>query len=190
MENATHASQSAEQTPGAPGAPTNPQRPSGGSPETHHGPSTGPAHVKLFHHLIYGWAASEPVANQLLTAHRAETLAGNADAMAERDCLAMAVLFAQQWKPDAPMSLREGIEEILATMPAADAPADFFRPGHTYSTTIFGGPFTVDFVGTHPATGERYAHGWVHYSDDSWAPQVVTGLFDLFTDVTEAGEGR
>ncbi|MFI1535499.1 hypothetical protein [Streptomyces anandii] len=70
-------------------------------------------------------------------------------------------------------------------------PADFFRPGHTYSTTIFGGPFTVDFVGTHPATGERFAHGWVHYEhDDSWAPQVVTGLFDRFTDITKAGEDR
>ncbi|WP_318202909.1 hypothetical protein [Streptomyces sp. SCL15-4] len=36
---------------------------------------------------------------------------------AERDCLAMAVMFALQWTPNAPMGLREGIEEILATMP-------------------------------------------------------------------------
>ncbi|MEV2249361.1 hypothetical protein AB0I94_02190 [Streptomyces sp. NPDC050147] len=36
---------------------------------------------------------------------------------AERDCLALAVQFAIQWRPDAPMGLREGIEEILATLP-------------------------------------------------------------------------
>lgn len=42
---------------------------------------------------------------------------------AERDCLAMAVMFALQRNPDAPMSLRDGIEEILATMPARSEPA-------------------------------------------------------------------
>ncbi|ARF62864.1 hypothetical protein B1H20_16815 [Streptomyces violaceoruber] len=41
-----------------------------------------------------------------------------AHVIAERNCLAMATLFALQWKPNAPMSLRDGIEEILATMPA------------------------------------------------------------------------
>ncbi|MFF1282198.1 hypothetical protein [Streptomyces sp. NPDC058299] len=45
--------------------------------------------------------------------------AGNSTT-AERDCLAMAVTFALQWTPDAPVGLREGIEEILATMPAAE----------------------------------------------------------------------
>ncbi|MFI7239322.1 hypothetical protein [Streptomyces cyaneofuscatus] len=45
-----------------------------------------------------------------------------AHVIAERDCLAMAVMFALQWKPDAPMSLRDGIEEILATMPARPEP--------------------------------------------------------------------
>ncbi|MGW2591977.1 hypothetical protein ACWCXC_17160 [Streptomyces sp. NPDC001515] len=45
---------------------------------------------------------------------------------AERDCLAMAVMFARQWKPDAPMSLRDGIDEILATMPSR--PADEVQP--------------------------------------------------------------
>lgn len=44
-----------------------------------------------------------------------------ATASSERDCLAMAVLFASQWTPQAPMSLREGINEILATMPGAEA---------------------------------------------------------------------
>lgn len=39
------------------------------------------------------------------------------DVAAERNCLAMAVMFALQWKPDAPMGLREGIEEILSSMP-------------------------------------------------------------------------
>ena len=43
-----------------------------------------------------------------------------ATASSERDCLAMAVLFASQWTPQAPMSLREGIDEILATMPGAE----------------------------------------------------------------------
>ncbi|MGX1116347.1 hypothetical protein RKD37_001710 [Streptomyces ambofaciens] len=43
--------------------------------------------------------------------------AGGGRIAAERNCLAMAVHFALQWKPDAPMGLREGIEEILATMP-------------------------------------------------------------------------
>lgn len=38
---------------------------------------------------------------------------------AERDCLAMAVQFALQWKDGATLELREGIEEILATMPEA-----------------------------------------------------------------------
>ncbi|MEU2111862.1 hypothetical protein [Streptomyces sp. NPDC019507] len=38
---------------------------------------------------------------------------------AERDCLALAVQFALQWKEGAPVGLREGIEKILATMPAA-----------------------------------------------------------------------
>ncbi|MGW7473684.1 hypothetical protein ACWGIT_19075 [Streptomyces cyaneofuscatus] len=45
-----------------------------------------------------------------------------AHVIAERDCLAMAVMFALQWKPDAPTSLRDGIEEILATMPARPEP--------------------------------------------------------------------
>lgn len=40
----------------------------------------------------------------------------------ERDCLAMAVLFARQWTPEAPMSLRDGLDEILAAMPSP-APA-------------------------------------------------------------------
>ncbi|WP_225637396.1 hypothetical protein [Streptomyces solaniscabiei] len=43
-----------------------------------------------------------------------------AQVAAERDCLALAVTFALQWKPDAPMSLRQGIEEILETMPRLD----------------------------------------------------------------------
>ncbi|MFJ7525181.1 hypothetical protein ACIQ1S_09660 [Streptomyces griseus] len=51
-----------------------------------------------------------------------------ADVTAERDCLAMAVMFALQWKPDAPMSLRDGIEEILATMPARPEPAAAATP--------------------------------------------------------------
>jgi hypothetical protein len=69
-------------------------------------------------------------------------------------------------------------------------PADFFEPGHTYRAHFYGGPLTVDYVGTHPATGERYAHGWVHYEDnDSWAPNVVSGgLFEHFTDITERGD--
>ncbi|MGW2550636.1 hypothetical protein [Streptomyces sp. NPDC001635] len=69
----------------------------------------------------------------------------------------------------------------------AVATPDFFQPGHTYSSTIYGGPLTVHHVGTHPATGEPYAQGWVHYDDDTWAPHIVTGLFDRFTDVTEGG---
>lgn len=185
---ATHAPQSPEQATGRPDGPTRPQTQPQGSPETHGEAVRTRAHHQLFHHLLYGWSASETVATRLLNAHRNEVLAGNYDAAAERDCLAMAVQFALQWTPDAPMSLREGIEEILATMPAADAAQDFFQPGHTYSTTIFGGPFTVDFVGTQPGTGERFAHGWVHYEHDgSWAPNVVTGLFDRFTDITEDG---
>ncbi|MEU6340226.1 hypothetical protein ABZ883_04655 [Streptomyces sp. NPDC046977] len=47
---------------------------------------------------------------------------------AERDCLAMAVLFALQWTPDAPMTLREGIEEILSTMPQAPAASSAAAP--------------------------------------------------------------
>lgn len=39
---------------------------------------------------------------------------------AERDCLAKAVMFARQWNTDAPMGLREGLGEILATMPSSD----------------------------------------------------------------------
>jgi hypothetical protein len=50
---------------------------------------------------------------------------------AERNCLAMAVLFATQWAPEAPMGLREGIEEILGTMPevAKRRPAPAARAG-------------------------------------------------------------
>ncbi|MGW4305097.1 zinc finger domain-containing protein [Streptomyces californicus] len=44
------------------------------------------------------------------------------NAHAERDCLAMAAMFALQWKPSAPMSLRDGVEEILATMPSLAMP--------------------------------------------------------------------
>jgi len=54
-----------------------------------------------------------------LDTYRNEVLAENGDAAAERDCLAMAVQFALQWKDSATLELREGIEEILATMPAA-----------------------------------------------------------------------
>ncbi|MET7648348.1 hypothetical protein ABZS83_32950 [Streptomyces sp. NPDC005426] len=60
-----------------------------------------------------------------LLTRRTETLRKRAErAEAERDCLAMAVMFAREWKPDAPMSLRDGIDEILATMPSrmADEP--------------------------------------------------------------------
>ena len=49
--------------------------------------------------------------------HDPDNLADRDRVIAERNCLAMAVLFAVQWTPDAPMGLREGIEEILATMP-------------------------------------------------------------------------
>ncbi len=65
---------------------------------------------------------------------------------AERNCLAMAVHFALQWKPDAPMGLREGIEEILATMPdaGADSPpptlaADTTRRAHLLHAINAGG---------------------------------------------------
>lgn len=37
-------------------------------------PRRGPAYTKLFHHMLYGWSASEVVAEQMLGAHRAETL--------------------------------------------------------------------------------------------------------------------
>lgn len=43
--------------------------------------------------------------------------AGAGQIAAERDCLAMAVLFARQWEQSTPVGLREGIDEILATMP-------------------------------------------------------------------------
>lgn len=79
---------------------------------------------------------------------------------------------------------RPGMQPAIRT----DAP-DFFQPGHTYSSTIFGGPFTVDYVGTNPGSGERYAHGWIHHEhDDSWAPNVVTGLFERFIDITRGGD--
>ncbi|MFJ2004782.1 hypothetical protein [Streptomyces chartreusis] len=46
-------------------------------------------------------------------------LAPDAVVAAQRDCLALAVQFALQWTERAPVGLREGIEEILATMPTA-----------------------------------------------------------------------
>jgi hypothetical protein len=81
------------------------------------------AHPKwedLFCMNLISWAGERmgPVLRRLVDAE-----ARVARIEAERNCLAMAVLFATQWKPDAPMSLREGIEEILDTMPEAPEPA-------------------------------------------------------------------
>jgi hypothetical protein len=132
MATAANGHESAEQTPEAPGAPTDPQRPSGRSPETRHEAHTPhashaddeTARQKIAALLWWSVPAgtdeeAKERTEQLLNDFAAEVLAGNSAAVAERDCLALAVLFALQWKPDTPMGLREGIERILATMPAA-----------------------------------------------------------------------
>lgn len=46
-----------------------------------------------------------------------ELVAELAAVRAERDCLAMAVLFVLQWSGGTPFELRKSIDEILATMP-------------------------------------------------------------------------
>jgi len=76
---------------------------------------------------------------------------------AERDCLAMAVLFALQWTPEAPMGLRDGIEEILATGPRADEgeqSAALLAKVKRLSSEL------AKYVGHEPTLAEeaRYAH--------------------------------
>ena len=48
-------------------------------------------------------------------------LAELAAVRAERDCLALAVLFARQWRGGTPFELHKGIDEVLATMPSSGA---------------------------------------------------------------------
>lgn len=127
--------------------------------------------------------------DEYLDAHRAEVLAGNADAAAERDCLAMAVMFALQWKPDAPMGLREGIEEILTTMPAANAAPDFFRPGRTYTSGTW--EFRCVAVSPSPTSGEPRALGWKFgpvYDVHGWHAVALDPDDWKHGDWTEAGE--
>jgi hypothetical protein len=69
-------------------------------------------------------AAMSPEVAKALVAEARRLRAKLAVTVGERDCLAMAVLFATQWTPKAPMSLREGIDEVLATMPSADGAPD------------------------------------------------------------------
>jgi hypothetical protein len=141
-------------------------------------------------------------AHRLANAYRAEVLAENGDAAAERDCLAMAVQFALQWNESAPVGLREGIEQILATMPAAEEEATaaaatatpFFQPGRTYTEAApFRAPedrpnFQCVAVAIHPTTGTRRALGFeqpgaggpwksASFRDEEWA--------DGWTDVTD-----
>ncbi|MFE9127045.1 hypothetical protein ACFYOF_16770 [Streptomyces sp. NPDC007148] len=110
----------------------------------------------------------------VVDAFRAEVLAANGDVTAERDCLAMAVMFARQWGGGTPFELHQGIDEILATMPgnrekssrAAVATPDFFEPGHSY-THRDGSTFRCVAVTTHPNGGERVAVGW-HTDTAGW----------------------
>ncbi|MFM9373209.1 hypothetical protein [Streptomyces sp. Da 82-17] len=53
-----------------------------------------------------------------------ELLAELALIRGERDCLATAVVFANQWTDAAPTGLREGIAQILTTMPGDDIETD------------------------------------------------------------------
>ncbi|MET7787262.1 AAA family ATPase [Streptomyces sp900116325] len=74
-------------------------------------------------------------AGQLLDALTAEVRAAAVDraavqATAGRDRLAMAVMFARQWTPSALMNLRDGIDEILATVPSRMAD-EAQQPAHT-----------------------------------------------------------
>lgn len=139
-------------------------------------------------------------AYRLAHAYRDEVLAKNGDAV-ERDCLAMAVLFARQWSGGTPFELHKGIDEILATMPAtgekATAPAatatpDFFQPDHTYRRDEW--EFRCHGTGPHPITGERHAFGWkVLGADDEDIYTLHPASLDAeawdrgWTDVTEAG---
>jgi hypothetical protein len=81
------------------------------------------ARVELFESMTDGgWRLAPGEAesvNQIIDAFRDEVLAENGNAAAERDCLALAVTFALQWTDSAPVGLRDGIEQILATMPTA-----------------------------------------------------------------------
>lgn len=100
---------------------------------------------------------------------------------AERDCLAMAVQFAIQWRPDAPMGLREGIEEILSTMPAAGekssreataTPADKF--------TAVASPVEYGFMlairrDPHPAGHVPVALGQLRTGAE-WSPEAADEL--------------
>ncbi|MGV9427103.1 hypothetical protein ACWDO7_22805 [Streptomyces sp. NPDC003656] len=66
-----------------------------------------------------------------------DALANLADAVsAGRDCLAMAVLFARQWNPHAPVGLHQGIDEILATMPDGAPRYDFTRQDLIWTGTL------------------------------------------------------
>ncbi|MER7815587.1 hypothetical protein [Streptomyces sp. NPDC096153] len=119
---------------------------------------------------------------------------------AERDCLALAVAFALQWKEHAPKGLREGIEEILATMPAAEGEStpEFFQPGRTY--VRFVGDRELYFRVTSVSTdnpnspdslngGGPVAFGWSRTDRSStvWGP-TGQSHFAGWHDVTEGGE--
>lgn len=70
-----------------------------------------------------------------------ELLAKNGDAAAERDCLALAVLFALQWTEGMPVGLREGIDAILTTMPLAGEKSTAPSGDATPEVTIFRAGF-------------------------------------------------
>jgi len=126
---------------------------------------------------------------------------------AERDCLAMAVLFARQWSGGTPFELHKGIDEVLATMPAddgkssrqADAVPDFFQPGHTYAYDAngFTAPelltvFRVVADTTHPDTGKRTAFGWMRTAEDvAWSPysEPADEWPTCWTDITDTTQG-
>ncbi|MCG7204006.1 hypothetical protein [Streptomyces arenae] len=121
--------------------------------------------------------SSYDLATQAAEALQSAQLLQSPETAAERNCLAMAVMFALQWKEDAPIGLRQGIEEILTMMPdteekssrdqAADAtPVSFFQPGRMYTRDApFRAPedrpnFICVGVGVHPTKAHPRAFGF------------------------------
>lgn len=130
---------------------------------------------------VKGWARA-----------RARLAEGPAGVAAERNCLAFAVLFARQWTPDAPVSLRDGLDEILATMPQ-QARKGTGNP----VTSQAGAHFTADDIATATADvlaleAEFPTAGTV----TGWSPAVereireavarIAGGVEAFPDLTDA----
>jgi hypothetical protein len=148
----------------------------------------------------YGRADTAPLGTladlrRKLDAHRAEVLAENGNAAAERDCLAMAVLFALQWKEGAPVGLREGIEQILSTMPKAGEQGSR-EAGAAPAVTVFRASHDSIVMGLYTTATEARAHcvaeerrTWSTGANPvfDWIEDEEDGVAELVT-VAEDGE--